>query len=92
MEGGEFYPPEESYKIGMVDQVSSLEQVLPEAIKKAKLLGAMPNKAYGMIKRNRIEAVESQVQAQLAKKERFFLECWYSDGTRQRLQEAIKKF
>lgn len=92
MEGGEFYPPEESYKIGMVDQVLPQEQVLPEAIKKAKLLGAMPNKAYGMIKRNRIEAVESQVQAQLAKKEKFFLECWYSDETRKRLQEAIKKF
>jgi enoyl-CoA hydratase/carnithine racemase len=92
MEGGEFYPPEESYKIGMVDQVSPLEQVLPEAIKQAKLLGAMPNKAYGMIKRNRVEGVESQVQAQLAKKEKFFLECWYSDETRKRLQEAIKKF
>jgi len=89
---GEFYRPEELLHIGMVDQVLSLEQVLPKSIEKAKLLGALPYAAFGMIKRNRVEIVEAQVLTRLAEKEQFFIECWYSDEARERLKEAIKKF
>ena len=89
---GEFYHPEESLQMGMVDQVLSLEQVLPKAIDKAKLLGALPRDAFGMIKRNRVEMVEAQILKHLAEKEQFFMECWYSDEARERLEEAIKKF
>ena len=89
---GEFYRPEELLQIGMVDQVLSLEQVLPKSIEKAKLLGALPHAAFGMIKRNRIEIVEAQVLTRLAEKEQFFIECWHSNEARERLKEAIKKF
>jgi len=89
---GEFYRPEELLQIGMVDQVLSLKQVLPKSIEKAKLLGALPHAAFGMIKRNRVEIVEAQVLTNLAEKEQFFIECWYSDEARERLKEAIKKF
>ena len=89
---GEFYRPEELLQIGMVDQVLSLKQVLPKSIEKAKLLGALPHAAFGMIKRNRIEIVEAQVLTRLAEKEQFFIECWHSNEARERLKEAIKKF
>lgn len=89
---GEFYPPEELVRVGMVDEVLSLEEVLPGSIEKAKLLGALPHEAYGMVKRNRVEMVESQVETHLTEKEEFFIECWYSNETRERLKEAIKKF
>jgi len=89
---GEFYRPEELLQMGMVDQVLPLEQVLPKSIEKAELLGALPNKAFWMIKRNRVETVETRVLKRLAEKERFFIECWYSDETRERLKKAIKKF
>jgi len=89
---GEFYHPEESLQIGMVDQVLSLEQVLPKSIEKAKFLGALPHEAFWMIKRNRVEMVEAQILTHLAEKEQFFIECWYSDEARKRLKEAIKKF
>ena len=89
---GEFYPPEELVRMGMVDEVLSLEEVLPGSIEKAKLLGALPHEAYGMVKRNRVEMVESQVETHLTEKEEFFIECWYSNETRERLKEAIKKF
>jgi enoyl-CoA hydratase/carnithine racemase len=92
MSTGEFYHSEELLQIGMVDQVLPLDQVLPKAIEKAGLLGALPHEAFGMIKRNRVETVEAQVLAHLAEKEQFFIECWYSDEARVRLKEAIKKF
>ncbi len=92
MSTGEFYHPGELLQIGMVDQVLSLEQVLPKSIEKAKLLGALPHAAFGMIKRNRVEMVDAQVLTHLAEKEQFFIECWYSDEARERLKEAIKKF
>ncbi len=92
MSTGEFYHPEESLQIGVVDQVLPLEQVLPKSVEKAKLLGALPHEAFGMIKRNRVEIVEAQVLKHLAEKEQFFIDCWYSAEARKRLKDAIKKF
>ena len=89
---GELYHPEESLQLGMVDQVLSLEQVLPKSIEKAKLLSALPQKAFGMIKRNRVEGVKAQVQKHLSQKEQFFINCWYSDEARQLLNDALNKF
>jgi enoyl-CoA hydratase/carnithine racemase len=92
MESGDFYEPEKSLQMGMVDQVLPLEQVLPESISKAKTLGEMPKDAFHMIKRNRVEMVEERIRKHLDEKEEFFLDCWFSDDTRKRLEEAMKKF
>ena len=92
LDGGEFYPPEQLLRMGVVDRVLPLEQVLPESIDKARSLGASPQAAFAMIKRNREEMVEARVLAQQEEKQRLFVECWYSDETRERLREAIEKF
>jgi len=92
MEGGEFYGPEESLEMGMVDQVWPLERVVEEAVEKAEALGSLPGTAYGMIKRNRVEAVEAEIAAWREEKEGAFIECWYSDEARERLREAMDKF
>ncbi len=89
---GEFYHPEDSLQLGMVDQVLLLEQVLPRAIEKAELLGALPQKAFAMIKRNRVEVVKAQVQRHLSKREQIFIDCWFSDEARELLIDAMKKF
>lgn len=89
---GEFYQPEKLLKMGMVDRVLPPEQVLPRALEKAELLGAMPQEAFAMIKRNRVEYVEAHVLTCLAEKEHLFIERWYSNEVRQRLREAIEKF
>jgi len=89
---GELYQPEELLQMGMVDRVLPLEQVLPESIEKAGLLGTLPREAFGVNKRNRVEVVEAQLITHLAEREQFFIECWYSDDARERLREAIKKF
>jgi enoyl-CoA hydratase/carnithine racemase len=92
MDTGEFYGPEELVRMGVVDQAWPLEQVLPQAIGKAGLLGALTQRAFAMIKRNRVEVVEAQVLARLEERERFFVERWYSDEARGRLREAMEKF
>lgn len=91
-DSGEFYPPGELMGMGMVDQVLPLEQVLPESIEKARLLGSYRQEAFEMIKRNRTEAVEAEILARLKEREGFFIECWYSDEVRRRLKEAMEKF
>ena len=92
LELGQFYQAEESFQMGMVDRVLELEQVLSGSIEKAHQLGSMPQQAYQAIKRNRVEGVEAQIRARWEEKQRFFVECWYSDEARERLQEAMKKF
>ncbi|MGB3479822.1 MAG: enoyl-CoA hydratase/isomerase family protein [bacterium] len=92
MDTGEFYEPEKLFQMGMVDQILPLDQLLVKSIEKAKLLGALSQDAFAMIKRNRVEMVEAQVLTKLKEKEKFFLKCWYSDETRKRLKAAIAKF
>lgn len=92
MDTGEFYTPEQSLALGMVDKVLPLDQLLPQSIDKAATLGALPPEAFAIIKRNRIEAVEQELVAHEEEQVRSFVECWYLDQTRERLKEAIKRF
>jgi enoyl-CoA hydratase/carnithine racemase len=92
METGGFYDAESAAKIGMVDEICPIEAVLDKAIEKARLLGSMPEAAFGRIKRNRVAAVEAEVKEKEEEQERYFLECWYSETARNRLKEAMEKF
>jgi len=92
MNTGEFYHPEESLQMGMVDQVLPLEEVVPKSIEKAKSLGRLPHEAFQMIKSNRTETVEARVLTHLQKKEQLFMERWHSNETRELLREATEKF
>lgn len=92
MEIGEFYPPEVSLEMGMVDQVLPSEQVLSKSIERAKLLGNYPAHAYKMIKQNRVEKVKDEILKSLEEKQRYFLRCWDKDETQNLLKEATKKF
>jgi enoyl-CoA hydratase/carnithine racemase len=92
LEMGEFYQPEESLRLGMVDEVLPLEDVVAKAIVKAGQLGAMPSLAYEVIKGNRVERVAGEVQARWGKRKRQFVECWYSGEARERLRAAMDRF
>jgi enoyl-CoA hydratase/carnithine racemase len=92
MEAGEFYEPEQALALGLVDRVLPLERVVEEAVEMAAELGSLPGMAYGMIKGNRVETILEEVVRRGAEKERVFIERWYSEDTRLRLQEAMKKF
>jgi enoyl-CoA hydratase len=92
MESGDFYPPDAALRMGLVDAVLPLDQVLPASVEKAKTLGAMPEQAFAIIKRNRTEGIEKAIVSQLEEQERRFVECWYSAAARERLKEAAAKF
>ncbi len=92
LELGEFYPPEEVLRLGMVDQVVAQDDVLPAAMEKAKALGEMPNKAYAIIKDNRTQPIKSKILADYEEKKRQFIECWYAPEGRARIKEAAEKF
>jgi enoyl-CoA hydratase/carnithine racemase len=92
MESGDFYLPDAARRMGLVDAVLPLDQVLSASVEKANQLGAMPEQAFAIIKRNRTAGIEKQILAQLEEQERLFVECWYSEVARQRLREASAKF
>ncbi|ODS35228.1 MAG: hypothetical protein A7315_01895 [Candidatus Altiarchaeales archaeon WOR_SM1_79] len=92
MDYGEFFEPEKLIQMGMVDKLLAQDQVLTQALEKARVLGSFSHQAFSMIKRNRVEMVEAQVLKNLDEKERYFVECWYADETREKLKEAMKKF
>ncbi len=92
MEGGEFYGPEETRNMGVVDDILPMKELEQKAIAQAEKLGSMPKSGYGMIKQNRVEMIAADVLAREADKEQYFMECWYSEETRARLRAAMEKF
>jgi len=92
MDTGDFYEPDEALMLGLVDKVLPLEEVLPRSIEEARKLSSVSSSAFTGVKNNRVEPIEEEVVARLGEKEDFFVECWYSDITRDLLKEAMSKF
>jgi len=91
-EGGEFYPPEASLHLGLVDAVWPLGEVQPRAVEKARALGSAPSPAYAETKRNRVEKVKADILARMEEKDRLFVDLWYAPEARERLKAAMEKF
>jgi len=89
---GEFYLPDMLFKMGVVDEVVPLDELEAKVIAKARFFSSVPQNAFALIKKNRVETVEAQILSKLKEKEIAFLNCWYADETRKRLKEAMKKF
>lgn len=89
---GSFYCPAELFRVGMVDSVLPLGQVVQRSIEKMRVLGELPCEAFRMIKGNRTEIAKAEILARLQQKEQSFIKCWYSDETRKLLREAARKF
>ena len=92
MDRGDFYEPDEALRLGLVDQVLPLEEVLLKSIEEAKKLSSVSSSAFAGVKNNRVEPIEEEVFAKLDEKEDFFIECWYSDVARDLLKAAMSKF
>jgi len=92
METGDMYSSDESLRLALVDQVLPQEQVVSESIAKVRALGAMPGKAFSLIKGNRVAPILAEIRGGLEDRERSFIESWYSEAARERLKEAACKF
>jgi len=89
---GDFFPPEETIRMGLVDGVMPLEQVLPASTEKVRSIAILSLDAFGIIKQNRTEKVEAQIRAGLVEKEKTFVDLWYACETREKLKAALEKF
>ncbi len=92
LELGEFYPPEDLLRLGMVDLVVPEAEVLPASIEIIQTLGQMPDAAFMIIKQNRVLPVKEKILARYESKKAQFIKCWYSPEGRTLLKEAAKKF
>ena len=92
MEIGDFYPSEELIKMGMVDEIFSIDKMFSKAVERVKMLGDLPQHAYKIIKKNRTENVKREILENLGEKEELFFNCWFKEETQKLLKEAVKKF
>ena len=89
---GELYGPEEALKMGMVDGVFPLEEVVPEAIIKVGDLSEISLHAFAVNKDFRVRGLAAQVISHLEEDEQSFMEQWYAPMARQRLKEVMGQY
>jgi enoyl-CoA hydratase/carnithine racemase len=92
LDTGDFFPPEDTVEMGLVDEVMPLERVVARACEKVQSIAGSSLDAYQMIKRNRTESIAEQITNKAQEKERIFIDLWYKDETRKKLEAALEKF
>jgi enoyl-CoA hydratase/carnithine racemase len=92
LDTGDFFPPEDTLAMGLVDGVVPLESVIAKSVERIIAIGASSLDAFRSIKHNRTEPVVIDIQSKLVKREEVFMDMWYSSETREKLEEACKKF
>jgi len=88
---GDLYEPEELLRLGIADAVLEPERILEESMEKARSLGSLPREAFTGIKEARVDRVEREFAEGRDRTRERFLDCWFSDETRSRLEEAAAK-
>lgn len=91
-DSGDFFEPPQLLEMGMVDRISESDRLLPEAVQYVRQIGETSLAAFAMIKRNRVEKVVAEIEEQLVEREKIFVDFWYAEETRVRLQRAMAKF
>jgi len=89
---GNMIPGEEALRMGLIDQLLPLDQVLVESLSRAQTLGRLPSAAFGAIKANRTGFVAETIRQRLEEDIQLFVKFWFMEEARERLKEAMKKF
>ena len=92
MDSGGFLEPEEAHRLGMVDRILPVEEVVSQSAEKAGELSSDSLEAFALIKSARVYALEREITAQLAEREDAFIKCWFSEDARMHLKDAISKY
>jgi enoyl-CoA hydratase/carnithine racemase len=92
VESGDFYSPETAAELGLVHEVLPGQELVRRAAERVRALGSASGSAFAEIKRSRTEVVERLIRSHLDETDRAFVECWYSQPARSRLNEALAKF
>ncbi len=89
---GALLPAEKALEIKFLDALLAPEELLKEALSKARILGRLPREAFQIIKTNRTGEIATRGLEKLDEDIQTFLKMWYSEEARERLKEAMKKF
>ncbi len=92
VDSGDFYLPDTLLNMGLVDRVVPVDLLHAQVTEKILSFGRDAHPAFAMIKQNRVAPVLSDIRSSLRIREEYFLACWYSKTTRQKLQQAMTKF
>jgi enoyl-CoA hydratase/carnithine racemase len=92
MDQGVFFEPYDARNLGLVDEIYPAEDLIERTIKCVNQLSENDLHAFAAIKLNRLEPVLSDIESHIQDQEALFVDMWFSDQTRDRLKEAIKKF
>lgn len=89
---GELIPPEMALRIGLVDEIGPAEKIEALAFEAIGALADKPQKAFGLIKQNRTEAVCGQFESRRSEKKEEMLACWFQPAVQELLKKAAEKF
>jgi enoyl-CoA hydratase/carnithine racemase len=89
---GDFYPPLDAQKMGLVDEIMPPEEIIPFCIAKAAGIGSTSAENFCIIKNNLIQPIVKVIQEGSAQQDQCFVEQWFMKDTRKRLREAMDKF
>jgi len=92
LDSGEFLPPPELLRIGMVDRILPRAEVEEAATAHATRLGELPAAAFAATKSQRTARVADEVRRQLDARTDQFVRLWFSEEARVRLEAAREKF
>jgi enoyl-CoA hydratase/carnithine racemase len=89
---GKFVSVSDALKSGLVDAVYPQEAVENEALRLASRLASLPQPAFSAIKSNRVEQIRLRYENNNNSKCDIFLDCWFTDLTRELLKKACEAF
>lgn len=89
---GEFMSFADAAAIGLIDEIYPPEGLKQAATEKITALAALDGKAFSAIKSNRVEAIRDSYEKTGRAKDEIFLDCWFSESTREKLVAASRKF
>ena len=91
-ETGDFFLPEQLLTLGLIDEITSEEDLQETAIKKINQIASSSLDAFSKIKEIRNEQILERFNKNYKRTTKVFVDLWYSPTTRTRLKEAMEKF
>ena len=89
---GRLMPAKDGKEIGVIDEVTSEEDVEAKAIEKIASIIKFPSKGFAAVKKNHTDIVQRVYEADLVQKNREFIDCWFSPEVQELLIKAAEKF
>ena len=91
MYSGDLVPLEDGKESGLIDALIPASELEDRAMAKIITLMKVPL-AFQVIKANRTAEVKERYEANYARQDPAFIDCWFSDPVQDMLREAVKKF